>query len=214
LLGLGEGKADGALRTGAAGLMDEGALAAGEPPVAHGPLREDPRAAVDGVAHADVLHDLPVEPDERQDGQGRLLDPPAQPDRHAERQRGRDAGGRRGRLARQAELERHVRLGDGDGRRLADLVDLDVLEVRALHAHRRFSTMRSVSPCCTTSSRWLTMVRSIVTRPRSGLSRSFFAATFARSRMVSPILTGALNFQRSPARPSVAYSVAARLKSP
>src|SRR5262245_63784032 len=144
LLALGDEERALALLHDLAVLIDEGALVDDEAAVAHGPFRQDPRAAANGVAHADLLHDLPVEPDERQDGQGRLLDPPAQADRHAEGQDRWNVGGRGGRLAGHAEIERDVRLGDGDGRRLPDLVDLDVLEIRALDAHRRFSTMRSV----------------------------------------------------------------------
>ena len=64
--------------------------------------------------------------------------------------------------------------------------------------------MRSVSPSCTTSPRWFTTVRSTVITPRSGLEVSFFAVTFARSRIVSPILIGPLNFQRSPTKARVA----------
>src|SRR5439155_13839519 len=44
---------------------------------------------------------------------------------------------------------------------------------------RRRSTMRSVSPSCSTSPRWFTTVRSTVTRPRSGLEVSVFAVYFA-----------------------------------
>ena len=51
--------------------------------------------------------------------------------------------------------------------------------------------------------------------PAVGLVEVFLGSvTLARSRIVSPIFTGALNFQRSPPNASVAYGAVARLKSP
>src|SRR5438445_697886 len=131
-----------------------------------------------------------------------------------ERQEIGDRGVVLGELAREPEVDRHVGRGNGQSGRLLHGLHRDVLEVGARHGRCRRSTIRSVSPSCTISPRWLSTVRCTMMRPRSGFAVSFLPMTFARRRMVSPILTGPLNFHRSPTNASVAYGAVARVKRP
>src|SRR3989475_82693 len=197
-----------------AALVDDLALLDDDAGVAHRPLRHDPRPAHDRVADANGAQHLPVEAHEREHDQRRLRHPPAQSRREAERQDVRDRAAVGGELAREPEVDRHVGRRDGQARRLLDVLQRDVLEVGARHGRGRRSIIRSVSPSWTTSPRWLSTLRCTVTRPRSGLGVSFLPMTFARRRIVSPILIGPLNFHRSPTNASVAYAWVARVKRP
>src|SRR5439155_22714645 len=171
---------------------------------------------VNGIADGERAQDLPVQSHEGQDDQGRPRHAPSQSRGQTHGQELGDHGRIHRPVARQSAIEGHVHLRQRDGGSALLTPDLDVLEVgagRRSHDDRR-STTRSVSPSCTTSSRWFTRRRSTVMRPRSGFDDSRLAVTLARSRTVSPILTGALYFQRSPSRARVAQGWVARVKSP
>src|SRR5262249_59387965 len=103
------------------------------------------------------------EGDERAPGWWGWGAPPAQPDANAERQQVRHGPRLVGRVAGKAAVEVDVGLGDRDGRAHDDVADAGVLEVGmggdGGHAGRR-STISSVSPSCTTSSRWSSTVAS------------------------------------------------------
>src|SRR5262245_21108979 len=205
-------------------LIDELALLHHNAPLAHRSLEGRAGSAVNRIAHAEWRHDLPLDAQEGEHGQGRLGRPPAQPGGQAQGENRRYLVGIVEGLLSDASIERHVSLGDGDCGRHQLAVHHDILEVEALGpGHRagpyprddgRRSTITSVSPSWTTSPRWFRSLRSSVMSPRSGLSASFLAATVATTRMVSPILMGFLNLQRSPASATAAKDWVARAKRP
>src|SRR5919198_6185636 len=161
---------------------------------------------VNGIADGQRSQDLPVETHESQNYQRWPRHSPSQSGGQAHREELGNHDGIHRAVTGEPAVECHVHFRHRDGGRALLVPDQDVLEVApglGVHAGRR-STMRSVSPSCTTSSRWFTTWRSTVTRPRSGFDVSRLAVTRARNRMVSPILMGTLNFQRRPTKARVA----------
>src|SRR5688572_3559414 len=188
-------------------LVDQVTLFDHEAAVFHRSLDDRFRTAVDRVAERQRSHHLPVDREERDHGERRLRNTPAEAGGETQRQDVRHGADVVDGLARESAEDADVRRGHGHRGCLDDVVEHDVLEIESrpggdAHADRR-STISSVSPSCTTSPRWLSTVRSRTTTPRSGPD-SFFDVTRARTRMVSPILIGALNFHRNPPNATVA----------